>query len=123
MQDLADITFEDAFVEQSLRVTPAAGVKIAELMADVDDEMEGVRVFVTGGGCSGMTYGMTYADAISAYDSTLEGDGYRLVVDAIALNFLKGSEIDFDEDRFMFRNVFQSVGGSGMCGGCGGSGY
>ena len=65
---------------------------------------------------------MTYADDVTKYDSTLEQDGCKVVVDAVALNYLRGCEIDFSDDSFIFNNVFQAVGGSGTCGGCGGGG-
>ena len=45
-----------------------------------------------------MAYGMTYAEGISEYDSALAGNGYKIIVDAVALNFLKGCEIDFAQD-------------------------
>ena len=54
-------------------------------------------------------------------------EGFQLVVDAVALNFLRGCEIDYVKEglneSFVFNNVFESVGGSGMCSGCGGSGF
>lgn len=103
-----------------LRLSPAAEVKMAELLANAESDIAGIRVFVSGGGCGGMTYGMTYAEEVTEYDSALEGDGYKIIVDAVALNFLSGCEIDFAQDSFLFSNVFQAVGGSGMCGGCGG---
>jgi iron-sulfur cluster insertion protein len=116
--------YSTAMTDADMRLTPAAAGKMAALMTDADDDdISGIRVFVTGGGCGGMAYGMTYAQEVAGYDSTLEGNGYRIVIDAVALNYLKGCEIDFAQDRFMFRNVFQAVGGSGACGGCGGSGY
>jgi iron-sulfur cluster insertion protein len=89
-------------------------------------DAEGIRVFVSGGGCGGMTYGMTYAESIGERDKVLEGDGFKIVVDAIALSYLKGCDIDFTQDglnaSFVFNNVFQSVGGSGVCGACGAAG-
>ncbi|MDH3670231.1 MAG: iron-sulfur cluster assembly accessory protein [Gammaproteobacteria bacterium] len=103
-----------------LRLSPAAEVKMAELLANAESDIAGIRVFVSGGGCGGMTYGMTYAEEVTEYDSALEGDGYKIIVDAVALNFLSGCEIDFAQDSFLFNNVFKAVGGSGMCGGCGG---
>jgi iron-sulfur cluster insertion protein len=111
-----------------LVVTGAARSKIATLIRDADDEIKAVRVFVSGGGCSGMRYGMTFAEVETARDSVVsEGDGFRMVVDPIALNYLRGAEIDFVDDgvnqSFVFNNVFQAVGGSGACGGCGGGGY
>lgn len=113
--------------ESEMRLTAAAQVKIAELLASADDEVAGIRVFVSGGGCNGMTYGMTYADGTTdSSDGVIEGPGYRIYVDPVALNYLQGCEIDFRADgpspSFVFNNVFQSVGGSGGCGGCGGGG-
>ena len=120
-----NINYSTTMTDADMQLTPAAAGKMAALMTDADDdEISAIRVFVTGGGCGGMAYGMTYAQEVAGYDSTLEGNGYRIVIDAVAFNYLKGCEIDFTEDGFLFRNVFQAVGGSGACGGCGGgSGY
>jgi iron-sulfur cluster assembly accessory protein len=112
--------------DAEIRLTPAARAKFAELLADADAaEVAGIRVFVSGGGCGGMTYGMTYAEATAGnhYDSVLEGPGLRIYVDAVALNYLQGCEIDFRNSSFVFNKVFQAVGGSGTCGGCGGGGF
>ena len=118
MLDAANMTFPKTVSDRDVRLSSTAGEKIAELLEDIDEEMEGIRIFVTGGGCSGMTYGITYADSVSEYDCTLEGEGYRVLIDAVALNYLRGCEIDFDQNSFVFKNVFQAVGGSGACGGC-----
>lgn len=108
-------------------VTEAARRKIAELIADVGEDIAGVRVFVAGGGCGGMQYGMTFTEESTEYDSVLEGEGFRVLIDPVALGFLEGSEIDYQDDgmqsTFVFNNVFQSVGGSGRCGGCGGGAF
>ena len=70
---------------------------------------------------------MTYVDGQTEYDSVRQCEGFQLVVDAVALNFLRGCQIDYVKDglneSFVFNNVFESVGGSGMCSGCGGSGF
>jgi len=127
MSQVAQTEFSSELTDEDVSVTPAARAKMAELMAQVDsDEVEAIRVFVSGGGCSGMTYGMTFADARSEYDTVLTGDGYALYIDAVALNFLRGVEIDYVERRmgasFVFNNVFAATGGSGTCGGCGSAG-
>ena len=113
-------------ITDEIKMSGAAAEQMKGLMAGAEDGIEGIRVFVTGGGCGGMTYGMTYADATHPYDKVLEGDGYKLMVDAIALSYLKGCDIDFVENglnaSFVFNNVFQAVGGTGACGGCGGGG-
>ncbi len=107
-----------------LNITPAASEQMAKLFKDIDDDdIEAIRVYVAGGGCSGMTYGMTFADRKTEYDKVLQGDGYLFYVDVVALNFLRGVEIDYaNRDTgatFVFNNVFQDTGGSGTCGACG----
>jgi iron-sulfur cluster insertion protein len=113
-------------ITSELNITPTARAKMAELLADADDDIAAIRVFVGGGGCGGMQYGMTFSDEQTPYDSVLDGEGFKVYVDAVALNYLAGAEIDFVERptgaSFVFRNVFAAVGGSGACGGCGAAG-
>lgn len=109
-----------------LVITEPARSKIAELLAGSDEEITAVRIFVTGGGCSGMNYGMTFAERSEETDSVVDGeDGFRLLIDPVALNYMRGAEIDYVDDgvnaTFVFNNVFKAVGGSGACGGCGGA--
>lgn len=119
--------FSHRLGEADIRLTEAARKKMIELLGEAGDEVNAIRVFVSGGGCAGMTYGMTFTDEITARDAVLEEDGLRLVVDPVALNYLRGCEVDFAERglnaSFIFNNVFQAVGGSGACGGCGGGGF
>ena len=122
MTQTASIGFATGLTDSDIRLTSPAEAKIAELIAGAEADIKGLRIFVSGGGCGGMAYGMTYAEAITEYDSTLEWDRAKVVVDAVALNYLRGCEIDFAEDSFIFNNVFQAVGGSGACGGCAGGG-
>ncbi len=118
--------FNTSIADEELKVSATAGEQLAGLMAASDDPVEGIRVFVSGGGCSGMSYGMTYADTIHPHDKVLEGDNFKVVVDAVALSYLKGCDIDYTNDglnaSFVFNNVFKAVGGSGGCGGCGSAG-
>jgi iron-sulfur cluster insertion protein len=117
------IEYSTRLGEAEMRLTPAAQAKFAELLKEADSDIAGIRVFVSGGGCSGMTYDMTYANSVdSEYDSVLEGPGFKVFVDPVALNYLQGSEIDFTNSSFVFNKVFQAVGGKGTCGGCGGGG-
>lgn len=114
--------------DEDLQVTEPARKKISGLIQDTKGEAEAVRIYVTGGGCSGMNYGMTFAEKAEERDSIMNGeDGFKLVVDPIALSFLGGAEVDYVDDginaTFVFNNVFQSVGGSGACGGCGGGAF
>ncbi|MDZ7662209.1 iron-sulfur cluster assembly accessory protein [Thiohalophilus sp.] len=120
------MSFQPVIREQDIHISGKAGAQLNAILQNTEDGVEGIRIFVSGGGCGGMTYGMTYAENIDARDKVLEGDGYKVVVDAIALSYLKGSDIDYVEEglnaSFVFNNVFQSVGGSGACGACGASG-
>ena len=114
--------------EQDLKVTEAAREKITELIQSAETEINSVRVFVSGGGCGGMDYGMTFADSSEPRDSVLAGkEGFRMIIDPLALAYMQGAEIDYSDDEpnssFVFNNVFKAVGGSGACGGCGGAGF
>jgi len=121
------MTYQTELTTSEVNLTSVALDKMKTLMSDADDdEIEAVRVFVTGGGCAGMSYGMTFTNGRTEFDSVLELDGVKVYVDAVALNYLKGVEIDFVEQgtgaSFVFNNVFQATGGSGTCGACGAAG-
>lgn len=114
-----------ALAETDLTLTTPAQGKMTELMGQVDDNIEGVRVFATPGGCSGVSFGMTFTDQLNDDDSVREYEGVRVIVDAATLEYIRGVEIDFvdagDGDaRFVFNNL-QPAGGSG-CGTCGSQG-
>ncbi|MBX2867894.1 MAG: iron-sulfur cluster assembly accessory protein [Acidiferrobacterales bacterium] len=118
--------FNQVIKDNDLAVTESAKSKIATLVKDTEGEVEAVRIYVSGGGCSGMNYGMTFAEKAEEIDSVMSDEsGFKLVVDPIALGFLEGAEVDYVDDgmnaSFVFNNVFQAVGGSGACGGCGGA--
>lgn len=118
--------FQTQLTETDINLTETAVLKMAELLTDADDGIEAVRLYVTGGGCDGMTYGMTFTDNCTEYDGVLESNGFKLYVDSVALSYLKGVEIDYAERdtgaSFVFNNVFAATGGSGTCGACGASG-
>lgn len=119
-------SFEQQISPDTLNVTESARKKMVNLLSDSAEKPAAVRIFVSGGGCGGMNYGMTFADHINEKDARIADDtGFSLVVDPVALAYLHGAEIDFQDDgvsaTFVFNNVFQSVGGSGACSGCGGA--
>ena len=123
---MSEAVFATEIVDSEIKMSASAAEQMKGLMQNAEDHIEGIRVFVSGGGCGGMTYGMTYTDTINPHDKVLEGDGFKVLVDAVALSYLKGCDIDFVDNgmnaSFVFNNVFKSVGGSGGCGGCGSSG-
>jgi len=119
-------SFNTTLLPHEVSLSASAAEQMAQIVAAAEDNVEGIRVFVSGGGCSGMTYGMTYAEAALPTDKIYEGEGFKMLVDAVALGYLQGCDIDYVEQglnaSFVFNNVFQSVGGSGACGGCGSGG-
>lgn len=123
----AAVDYSTDLVVNDLALTEAARGKMRELFNQIeDDDMKAIRVFVSGGGCGGMGYGMTFTDSRSEYDSVRSEDGFDIYVDAVALNFLRGVEIDYVEKptgaSFVFNNAFAITGGSGTCGACGSAG-
>ena len=75
-----------------------------------DDDVEAVRVYVSGGGCGGMTYGMTFTDRKTRFDKVLTHDGLSLYVDAVALNYLKGPTQMFRaKSLFLLLNGFAPI--------------
>lgn len=123
----AAIDYSTNLVANQLALTAAAREKMLELFTQIeDDDMKAIRVFVSGGGCGGMGYGMTFTDTRSEYDCVRSEEGFDVYVDAVALNFLRGVEIDYVEKptgaSFVFNNAFAVTGGSGTCGACGSAG-
>ena len=117
--------FKTELSHAEVNVSPSAQEQLLEIVKG-EPSAQGIRIFVSGGGCGGMTYGMTYAEDASAFDSVLEMDELKVFVDSVALSYLSGVEIDYKTEglnsSFVFKNVFASTGGSGACGGCGGGG-
>ncbi len=83
-----------------LTVTPQAVSKIKELQAARSLENHALRVFVAGGGCSGLQYGMAFEENPESSDTVVEVDGVRLLVDPTSLLYLQGANIDFVDDVF-----------------------
>ncbi len=116
----------NALTEDDLTLTAPAQAKMGELFEQVDDRVQGVRVFATPGGCSGISFGMTFADAINGNDGVREFSSFKVIVDDGTLAYLRGVEIDFvdrgdGQATFVFNNL-PPVGGGGGCGSCGSSG-
>jgi iron-sulfur cluster insertion protein len=118
--------FNPELTERDLDVTESAQKKLAEIVQQSEDDIEGIRIYVGGGGCSGMTYGMTFTDQVTDYDTVLDFGDFKILVDVVALNYLRGAQIDYisevGRERFVFNNVFAETGGTGACGGCGAAG-
>lgn len=113
--------------DTDLTLTRAARSKMADLFSQVDESVQGVRVYAVPGGCSGISFGMTFTDQLNGNDSSLSFDTFKVIVDDGTLEYIRGVEIDF-VDRgngnasFVFNNLPSFGGGGGGCGGCSSSG-
>ncbi len=118
--------FQPSLTASDLEVTQSAQDKLHEIITQTDEDVSAIRIYISGGGCGGMSYGMTFTDEHSDFDTTLQFDGFKILIDVVALNYLKGAQIDYIQEvgreRFVFNNVFAETGGSGVCGGCGAAG-
>ncbi len=78
-----------------LVLTPAAENKLRELLRTRNIPNYGLRIFVTGGGCSGLQYGMAFEPQAREFDTVIEQNGIRLFVDPTSLMYLQGASVDF----------------------------
>jgi iron-sulfur cluster assembly protein len=103
---------------QVMRLTDAAAERLRALMAASSEDIAGVRIGVKNGGCAGMEYTMTYAEARGPHDEVIEDKGVKLLIDPTAVMFLLGTEMDFRSDRMRSGFVFNNPNQTSACG-CG----
>ena len=111
-------TFDPASMQIALSARAAA--KVRSLIEEEQDPALALRVFITGGGCSGFSYGFTFDDQIAEDDATVERDGVRMLIDAVSYPYLAGAEIDYKEDLQGSQFVVANPNASTTCG-CGNS--
>ncbi len=78
----------------TLRITPAAADKVRELLEQENDPSLALRIFVAGGGCSGLQYGMTL-DEEQEGDTVITQGEFKVLVDEMSLGYINGSEVDY----------------------------
>ena len=100
--------------------TDAAANKVSELIEEEDNPELKLRVFISGGGCSGFQYGFTFDENIEDGDSQIENQGVTLVVDPMSVQYLMGAEIDYKEDLQGAQFIIRNPNASTTCG-CGSS--
>ena len=100
--------------------TDAAAHKVAQLIQEEDNPDLMLRVFISGGGCSGFQYGFTFDDAVEDGDSSIENQGVTLLVDPMSVQYLMGAEIDYKEDLQGAQFVIRNPNATTTCG-CGSS--
>jgi len=80
---------------QVVILTPLAANKLQTLLEERGEPDCGLRVFVSGGGCSGMQYGMAFEPEPREYDQVFESEGVKIVIDPTSLRYMAGARIDF----------------------------
>jgi iron-sulfur cluster insertion protein len=104
----------------TLVFTNSAATKVAQLIADEGNPNLKLRVFVSGGGCSGFQYGFTFEENLEDGDTRVENQGVTLVVDPMSIQYLAGAEIDYKDDLEGARFVIRNPNAATTCG-CGSS--
>lgn len=114
-------THEPAAADDSLLLfTDAAAKKVKTLIEEEDNDALKLRVFVSGGGCSGFQYGFTFAETIDDGDTVVEKGGVSLLVDPMSFQYLVGAEIDYTEGLEGAQFVIRNPNATTTCG-CGSS--
>ncbi|MCT7357695.1 MAG: iron-sulfur cluster insertion protein ErpA [Thalassobium sp.] len=103
-----------------IELSQEAQEKIRELLQEEADDELCLRVFVTGGGCSGFQYGFTFDDERAEDDTLISLDGVRVLVDPLSYGYLVGSVLDYKEGLEGSRFMVNNPGASSTCG-CGSS--
>jgi len=103
-----------------LLFTDAAAGKVGELIREEANPNLKLRVFVSGGGCSGFQYGFTFDEKIEDGDFCVENHGVQLLVDPMSAQYLMGAEIDYKEDLQGAQFVIRNPNAKTTCG-CGSS--
>jgi iron-sulfur cluster insertion protein len=105
---------------EAIRISDTVVAKVAEMLAEEGDENLQLRIFVTGGGCSGFQYGFAFDDEVKEDDVRVERGAIKVVVDAMSLQYLMGAEIDYEDKLEGARFIIRNPNASSTCG-CGSS--
>ncbi|MBG4729077.1 iron-sulfur cluster insertion protein ErpA [Pseudomonas aeruginosa] len=108
----------ETFTPTPLLFTPGAANKVKTLIDEEGNPRLKLRVFVTGGGCSGFQYGFTFDEDIADDDTVIEREGGGLGVDPMSFQYLAGSEVDYQEGLEGSRFVIKNPNAATTCG-CG----
>ncbi|MFT6429975.1 MAG: iron-sulfur cluster insertion protein [Halopseudomonas sp.] len=110
----------EIFIPSPMLFSDTAVSKVRALIDEEGNERLSLRVFVTGGGCSGFQYGFTFDDELAEDDTIVEREGVKLVVDPMSFQYLAGSEVDYQEGLEGSRFVINNPNAATTCG-CGSS--
>ena len=100
--------------------TDSAASKVGELIAEEGNDNLKLRVYVSGGGCSGFQYGFTFDEEVNEDDTCVENGGVNVLIDSMSIQYLTGAEIDYKEDLSGAQFVIRNPNATTTCG-CGSS--
>ena len=104
--------------EKVIRLSDNAAERIKQIMSKAESSAIGVRVGVKSGGCAGMSYIMEYAKEAKKNEEVIEDKGVKVFIDANAVMYLLGTEMDYKTDKFSSQFVFKNPNETERCG-CG----
>lgn len=98
----------------------SAALKVKEMIIEDGNPRLNLRVYVTGGGCSGFQYGFAFDETINEDDTRIEKDGVTLLIDSMSFQYLVGAEIDYEDGLEGARFLIKNPNAATTCG-CGSS--
>ena len=110
----------ESFNPASINLSASAVAKVRELVEEEENNELKLRVFITGGGCSGFQYGFTFDEELQDGDEQVENLGVTLLIDPMSIQYLMGAEIDYKEDIEGAQFVIRNPNAATTCG-CGSS--
>jgi len=110
----------ESFNPVSINLSARAVQKVRELVSEEENQALKLRVYITGGGCSGFQYGFSFEETAAEDDAAIEKDGVTILVDPMSFQYLVGSEVDYTEGLEGSRFVVNNPNATTTCG-CGSS--
>lgn len=110
----------DPAMESAMVFTAAAAAKVKSLIEEEENDSLKLRVFITGGGCAGFSYGFTFDEVAADDDTVVERDGVMMLIDPMSFQYLAGAEVDFKEGLQGSQFVINNPNATTTCG-CGSS--
>ena len=114
------MTVAEAFDPNTITLSDRAAGKVKELVSEEENTDLKLRVFITGGGCSGFQYGFSFDEDAEEDDTRIERDGVTVLVDPLSFPYLAGSEVDYTEGLEGSRFIVNNPNATTTCG-CGAS--
>ena len=106
------------FTPEVIAITPDAAAKVKNLQAEENNFNLKLRVYVTGGGCSGFQYGFSFEDTSEDDDTLIGSEGITVLVDSLSYQYLEGSTLDYEQSLMGSRFLIKNPNAQTTCG-CG----